>query len=97
VFFGRQDKGKNTAFQGLFCQAARREKTPRCRQKVPFSGNWRFVLVSRALLSVGCPPSDGDHLVPVEVPAAFPSGLEAKEAQPLQYHLTKDADLASLL
>ena len=46
------------------------------------------------LLSAGCPRSDGDYFVPVEVPVAFPSGLEAEEAQPLQYHLTKDADLA---
>ena len=92
MLFWPQNEGKNTAFQGLFRKAARGEKTPRCRQKVPFSRNCRFVVVSRPPLPAACSPSDEEHLVPVEVPAAFPSGLEAEETQPLQYRLPKDAE-----
>ena len=92
MLFWPQNEGKNTAFQGLFRQAARGEKTLRCGQKVPFSGNQRFVVVSRPPLPAACSPSDGDYLVPVDVRAAFLSGLEAEEAQPLQYRLAKDAE-----
>ena len=92
MFFGPQNEGKNTAFQGLFYQAARGEKTLRCGQTVPFSGNFRFVVVSRSPLPAACSPSDVDYLVTVEVRVAFPSGLEAEEAQPLQYRLPKDAE-----
>ena len=74
--------------QSLFCGAFLASK----RGLKPFSGNQRFVVVSWSPLHVNCPPSDGDHFVPVEVPAAFPSGLEMEEAQTLQYRLPKDAE-----
>ena len=49
-------------------------------------------MVNRLPLLAGRSSSDGDHLIPVEVRAALLSGLEAEEAQPLQYRLAKDAE-----
>ena len=87
-------RGQKHRFSGSVPQSRERGKTLRCGQKVPFSGNERFVVVSRPPLPAACSPSDEEHLVPVEVPAAFLSGLEAEETQPLQMRRPKRPSLA---